>query len=183
MRKRLFVAILLDDKTKEKLENYKNNLNLNQKNNIQWIPKENLHITIYFLESIEEKLIPEIINKINQVISKTKPFSLKFEKIILAPPKKEPHMIWAQFEKNKNYDQLFFDLNNFLQKFLIKKTQINYKENIPHVTMARFKNKTKINDNDIKQINLPDLNINCINLMESQLNVNGAIYSTINTFF
>jgi 2'-5' RNA ligase len=178
MKKRLFVAIPLEQKTQQLLTHYKKHF---YEPNIAWTSPENLHITLYFLGNVEQTIISDLIDRINSVLINLKTFSLTFEQIILAPPHKTPRMIWVQFKKNKNYDHLCFILQNAIQKYESKNKPSNHQERIPHITLARFKGYVNITQEDLVQIDLPHVPIKACHLMESQLTPQGPVYKTIST--
>ncbi len=182
MEKRLFLSIQLPEPTKEILDSYKK-IPAHPELVEGWTKKENLHVTLYFLGKIEEEIIPNLIDSLNSKYKNIKPFMLKFEKITFAPPNKKARMIWAQFEKNKDYQHLFDATPRAVQNFLNNNQIINKtKEQIPHVTLARFRIPININKIDLKQPKISDLQVNSCQLMESQLNSEGPIYSTLATF-
>lgn len=180
MKKRLFIAIPLSEEILEQLESYKHYLNLK---NIHWMSKQNLHITLYFLGNVKEEEIPDLIDRLNSALIGTKAFSLIFEKITFAPPNKESRMIWAQFKNNKNYDQISRLTYNAIHKFADNKEDPEEKTIIPHVTLARFRNLFNANNITLEQPEIPKLEVKSCFLMESELNSNGSIYSTVATFF
>lgn len=177
MNKRLFVAIPLEPNIKSLLGTYKTHV-INHPN-ITWVAPQNLHITLYFLGNVAEEVIPNLIDKINTVLLDIKRFSLKHGRIVLAPPNKAPKMIWVQFEKNKNYDQLCFKLQNAIQKYENKHKPSNHKELIPHITLARFKGFVNITQEDLKQIEIPEVDVTSCHLMESTLTPEGPVYETL----
>jgi 2'-5' RNA ligase len=179
MKKRLFIAIPLEQNIQHTLGCYKQNFN---QHNITWIPPENLHITLYFLGNVEEKIIPNLIDDINATLIDIKTFSLNFKQITLAPPNKTPTMIWIQFEKNKQYDQLCFTLQNAIQKYESKNKPSNHQELIPHITLARFKGYVPITQENLVQLDIPHVPVKACHLIESQLTPEGPIYVTLSTF-
>lgn len=177
MEKRLFISIPITTEIQNILGAYKKNYHLD---NIRWIATENLHITIFFLGKIKSENIPEIINLLNNEYKKIPPFKIQFEKIKFAPPNTTATMIWAQFKTNKEYENLIKKTLSCLSKNIsIKK---NNQKNIPHITLARFKNSIDISNIELKQPLISDLNIDKCILMESKLNQNGSIYSNIAKF-
>jgi len=178
MKKRLFISINIPNEIKKELEIVQKQIDIKD---IKWVSINNLHITIYFLGTIEEKLIPILIDKLNSQLSHIKRFILKFDKILFAPPNTKSRMIWAQFYKNNEYENLYKKINNVIQDIIDKSdTTNNNKELIPHITLARF-NKS-LPDIKIKQPKIKDLIIDSYQLMESNVVDNNRVYSTIANF-
>ena len=178
MKKRLFIAIPLTQEILEELNSYKKQTKIE---NARWTAPQNLHITLYFLGSIEEEEIPDLVDRLNASLIKTKRFSLTFQNLTLAPPNKQPSMIWAQFESNKHYEQLCNKIYNSIHKYASKSEPDKSHEIIPHITLARFKNT--ITPIDLTQTELSNFTVKACHLMESKLNSDGLVYSTIATFF
>ena len=182
MKKRLFLAIPLSEEIKNELDKYKNETVLES---IRWIPSKNLHITLYFLGDVKEEEIPELIDDVNSALLNTKSFSLIFEKMTFAPPNETPRMIWVQFKKHKNYDELCRILYNAAHKFSNRPTSKpdDSKENIAHITIARFKKEQGTQGTNLKQPQITNLVVKSCHLMESKPNSDGSVYSTVATFF
>lgn len=179
MEKRLFIAIPLSQEVLESLEEYKKQTRIQ---NVRWIPKNKLHITLYFLGDTKEEHIPNLVEKLKDAYSAIKEFYLIFEKIAFAPPNRNARMIWAQFQKNTNYENLV-KLTDKVVKAATQNIQAyNAKDLIPHVTLARFNfflDPTKI---ILKQPVVQNLHISACQLFESELNSNGSIYKLISEF-
>jgi RNA 2',3'-cyclic 3'-phosphodiesterase len=179
MEKRLFISIPLTSEILEILESYGKRVRLE---NIRWISKQNLHITLYFLGDVKEALIPTLVQNLQDLYLNTKPFVLNFEKITFAPPNRRANMIWAQFHKNLNYESLLKQTDAVVKKSIEINAQYNAKELIPHTTMARFKIFINPQEFQLKQPQIPDFQVNSCELVESTLNSNGSIYTTIEKF-
>lgn len=179
MEKRLFIAIPLSQEILENLEEYKKAVRFP---NVRWIPKDNLHITLYFLGDTKEELIPNLVEKLKSAYSAIKEFDLIFEKITFAPPNRDARMIWAQFQKNINYENLV-KLTAEIVKAVTQNVQTyNAKDLIPHVTLARFKFPLDATKIILKQSVVQNLHISACQLFESELNSNGSIYTLISEF-
>lgn len=199
MEKRLFIAIPLSQEILESLGEYKKGVRIP---NVRWIPKDNLHITLYFLGDTKEELIPNLVDKLKSAYSAIKAFDLIFEKITFAPPNKDARMIWAQFQKNTNYENLVKLAGEVVKSVTQNIQTYNAKDLIPHVTLARLKFpldpsafvKTsaryspppllaKANKIILKQPEISDLHVSSCQLFESELNSNGSIYTLISEFY
>ena len=108
MQHRIFIAINLPDKVKNKLSEYRAKW---PELPCRWTKGENLHITLAFLGYLADDELPEVLRITKETILKHNPFSISLNKIIYGPPKKiPPRMIWAQGEKNEELGRLQKDL-------------------------------------------------------------------------
>ncbi len=171
---RLFTAIPLPTKVINDLKLTIENISQTNIKMRKTLP-QNLHITLCFLGNKKEKEIPQINQILTQISHQTKTFILILEKIVFFPSTHKPHMIWAKFKENKEYENLV--------KKIFKKTSTNSnnKNILPHITLARIKQKGPIN------ISLPNLQIHPItvssfNLVSSQLTSDGPIYNIMSSF-
>jgi len=179
MEKRLFISIPLNQKILEMLTNYKKQY---AQDFIRWIPAKNLHITLYFLGKIKQKLIPDLISKLNYIATQTKTFALEFEQITKAPTNHSPSMIWAQFKNNEIYENLTKAISQEVKNFVENQNLHKNKKSIPHITIARCKNSFKLKNLELTQKKLSNLEVDAFHLMESQLDTKGSNYSIIETF-
>ena len=168
-RKRIFVAVNLPDKIKEKLIGYQSQWNEIPAN---WTKKENLHITLSFLGYLADEDLPDVLDK-----------------ICYGPKgKNPPRMIWATGESEE-----LSNLQRELEKSLIfsiegDETKINQsKKNTIHVTLARIRQwdfrridpeESPIIDNDIA-ISFP---VNSVDIMESVLKKGGPKYIVLESY-
>jgi RNA 2',3'-cyclic 3'-phosphodiesterase len=179
MEKRLFIAIPLSEKILEALEEHKKRI---QVQNIRWISKNNLHITLYFLGDTKEEIIPNLVEKLKSTYESVNPFDLIFEKITFAPPNRDARMIWAQFQKNSHYENLVKLTDQTVKAVTQNITTYTAKDLIPHATLVRFKFPLDPNKIILKQPEIQNLHVCSCQLFESELNSGGSIYKLISEF-
>jgi len=126
---RLFFALPIDIDFKQRIIRAFHN---KKSHCIRFTPEENLHITIHFLGSTEERKLEEIFSKASAIAANFPSFELKFENFRLISKEKKPLMIWAQFEENPAFEKLSFQLREAFP------TGEKRKPN-PHATIARIK--------------------------------------------
>lgn len=135
---------------------------------IRWTKETNLHVTACFIGDTNADSIEEINQKVNQIVQITSRFQLSFD-LFRFVPKRQPKMIWGQFKKNEAFSAI---INQLHQALGLKK---DYKEPIPHVTLARM--KTRINFHiHSETFMVPDLPVNELVLWESELSPQGPGY-------
>ena len=109
MKKRLFFALTIPQRFKQELTTTLlkfDILNTLSSASPRIVKPENLHITMLFLASVDEKLIPGLIKLGEQICLDIKAFSLKLKDISLAPPGQKPRMIWAVFAENHSFTKI-----------------------------------------------------------------------------
>jgi 2'-5' RNA ligase len=181
MRHRLFIAINLPEKIKDRLSSFQKKY---PELPARWTKKRNLHITLVFLGYVNEQEIPEILKTVEAVAKKHDAFSLTLNRVCYGPPKKTPRMVWAHGEKSKEMGSLQSDLENSLLNLSFKKEKRPY---TVHITLARFnqmqfgriepEERPEVEGN----INLT-FEVNSIEMMKSQLKRSGAEYSIMQSF-
>jgi len=179
MKRRIFIAVNLPEKTKEKLKQYQEKFDYLP---VRWTKKASLHLTLIFIGYVSDDQMLEVCRAAREVASKVDPFFINFKKIILGPFGK-PRMIWLEGEAN----QQLVKLKNKLQKELLDCDSGFYRaENRPlkpHVTLARIKmeqwRQANINISEVEQVFEAQIPINSIEVMESDLKISGAEYATL----
>jgi len=181
MKKRLFLAIQLPKALKDSFLAYSKEYY--NATGIRWTAPENLHITVYFLGYVDERDVSDIIEKIDNILVKVRPFNLELQQIEFAPPARPARMIWAVFaDKNGEYKNFVDTVYNELKEFSPK--DFRGRERIAHVTVARFNNPSCLKSLVLKQ---PDaagkaFKVSSINLMESKLSSKGPTYKIVHNF-
>ncbi|GIW66300.1 MAG: RNA 2',3'-cyclic phosphodiesterase [Candidatus Parcubacteria bacterium] len=140
MNKRLFIAFPLTSGLYPKINNLEKEIS--KKLKINWIPLNNLHLTLIFLGYKKIDFIDKIVDILKNTIFKNneifKSFNLIFSKVDYGPPGKK-RMIWLYIKKNKHLEEI----KNKLTDSLIENKIIFQAENrefVPHVNLARLKN-------------------------------------------
>ena len=176
MKKRLFFAVPLSEKYLEIFVSYRDNF---AQKGIRWTNEENLHLTVCFFGDIEEGSVSDLVSDLKRSLSQIKPFALKFDKIMLAPPARPPRMIWGMFFGKKKYQDLTGLVFRAAEKYLEEKQELKW---MPHVTLARFKDFFDPSGLKLIQVELPDFLISSCRLVSSDLTPAGPIYKTVEIF-
>jgi len=157
MNHRIFIAINLPEKVKEKLADFQNKwLELP----CRWTRKDNLHITLEFLGYLTDEELIELCQKTKEIASKKDSFSVHLNKICYGPPNKPPKMVWAVGEK--------------IQELNI----------VPHITLGRIKTWefNRLEPEERPEINTEislSFEVNSIEVMESELKRGGPSYTLL----
>ncbi|MDD5568816.1 MAG: RNA 2',3'-cyclic phosphodiesterase [Candidatus Pacebacteria bacterium] len=193
MKKRIFIAINLPDKVKERAYEIQQEVDssfayFTGASPIKWTKKNNLHVTLFFVGYLELDDLAQVFNIVQNVADDTDAFDLKLKNIDYAPPGKiPPKMVWINGEKST-------ELGNLQQKLeasLLEHPNINLeRENsgfIPHITLGRIVQWqwARINPEEITELNkdFPHVfGVRTIEVMESELKKGGAEYTILKSF-
>lgn len=148
------------------------------KQNLRWTKPQNLHITVLFLGEVKKEKIADLTSSLKR-LSAIEPFKLNFQRFCLAPPYRPPRMIWAEFEKSLAFDRLCQKAYLFSCDFCSVRPP---QREIPHVTLARFKDKLKSFDFPLNPPCLEALLVKQVCLMSSLLTPRGPIYNQLEKF-
>jgi 2'-5' RNA ligase len=182
-KRRLFIAINLPGEVKRKLAEWreKTEIQLHPNNGeINWVRRENLHITLVFIGYATDDETYGIAKTIKEAAKKHEPFFINLERIIIGPPDRTPRMFWVEGEKSQELADLQMDLENVLS------IGGNYKKEArafrPHITLARFKYDVakRIKEmGDIEEKINYQIPVDSIELMQSELRRTGPIYTIL----
>lgn len=164
---RLFVAICFEEKVKNDLFSLEEKVKTYSCGN--FVPKENLHLTLTFIG--ETKRSEEIKTALSKI--KIPEFSIKLSKFGTF----ENSVFWIGTEKNKALENLNDEILKSLEglEFNLEK-----REFIPHITLARKFSNTEMPFNEIeKEIPKYEIKVESISLMRSDKTEKGVSYTEI----
>ena len=133
MKKKIFIAINLPERIKNKLEKYQEEISssFNDFCPIKWTRKENLHITLFFIGFVEFDELMDVFNRVEQAVENIDPFNVDLENISYAPKADNPKMVWANGKESSE----MIEINDQLEKALDFTTVNKFK---PHITLGRI---------------------------------------------
>lgn len=181
MTKRLFVAINISDHTKDVLSA---NQDRSVNKDVKWTKPENFHFTINFLGVTDINDLLKIADTLREIAGQAQEFDLEYKELAFAPPNKtKPTMIWAVFNSNDFFDELVENINEEMLKILSTYSS-GRKEQTPHITLARFKGADVPKSIQLvkSKKGLKSIHVSSIELMESELNSSGPIYTILESF-
>ena len=180
---RIFIAINLPENIKKELIFYQEKW---PELPIRWTRKENLHITLVFVGSVNDEEVLEICRAAREAAGRHNSFSINLNRICYGPPKKiPPRMVWVEGEKSKELADLRDDLENSLLKSSGQKYQeIKSQPFSPHITLGRIKEWEfkKIDPEERPEIETLislDFDVLSIEVMESELKKGGPEYCVL----
>ncbi len=183
--KRLFVAIQLDEKSREALGAYRDNRERAMPS-VRWMPAGNLHVTVLFLGDTKEEEIPRISGELSAIAGGTPKFTMTFGAPVYAPPhplrretSRPPTMVWMTVGETGEFTRLAKGIIGALG------TPHDLKKISPHITLARFREGAVTSDpSKLGRTGLEGkgLAVDAITLMESRLTPSGAVYAQLGEF-
>jgi len=176
-KKRIFLAIPLEEKFKQEIGKVLSNIKPKLKE-IRFTSEDYWHLTVVPPQYLNDSELNRMIELIANL--QLEKFKLKANRIAFAPFNSNYRMIWLVFDKN----QEFISLKEKIIKTLsaeFKLERIINREEIIHLTLARFKffNKNWLNILPIKLT--PEVEINKIEFWKSNLKRTGAEYEILKT--
>ena len=163
---RCFIAVEIPDETKKKISHVKKEFQG------KIVSDENIHVTLKFLGDVDEKNIPNIIEKLKKVSFKS--FDISFIGVGAFPKNSHARVLWIGCESP--------ELNALARQ--IQHILPPSEDFVGHVTVARmeyqdvtsFVNKHKDNE-------FGTMHCTSFVLKKSILTPKGSVYSTIETFY
>ncbi len=149
---------------------------------IKFVEDENLHLTLKFLGEVDERLIPQIEEKMLNI--KASSFTITLKNIGVFTPS-YPRVLWIGVERGaSNLAELASNINVNLSGLGFREEK---KDFTPHLTIGRVKyvkNKSQLIEKiqALKDLDFGSMTIKCFKLKKSTLTPNGPIYETIKEF-
>lgn len=191
MKRRIFIAINLSEKVRKRLKEYQEKFDslfthrsFSGGGPVRWTKAPSLHLTLVFIGYVDNEQMLETCKITRKVAEGVEPFFINFKRIIFGPVGKEPRMIWLEGQISEELSQLKSRLEKAL---LAGDTGFRRPETrafSPHLTLARIKSdewcKLLVSDtNSEEQKFEAQLEVNNIEVMESDLKFDGAEYATL----
>lgn len=175
MKKRLFIAIDLSQKIKERIVRLQNNLKT-ESPRATWVRPENIHLTLIFLGNTDYNQIPEIIS----ILSKLKDdvFEVTFSSLDGFPNQNRAEIIFLGIKENLALKYLQGKIRTSLEKLNLR---IDDKAYVPHLTLARLKRPKKLTKTKI-DIDIGNFLAKEFTLYESELQPEGPKHTIIKKF-
>lgn len=141
MKKRLFVAIEIPGKIKEKIIALQKNFD-SQSDDVSWVKPENMHLTLVFLGDTDYNQIPNIIACLERL--KDDAFEVSLAEIGGFPNLDKAHTLWIGVRNNLALSALFYLREKIAKCLRGLSLNVDEKNFIPHITIARFKKRREV---------------------------------------
>ncbi|MEK7512470.1 MAG: RNA 2',3'-cyclic phosphodiesterase [Patescibacteria group bacterium] len=176
---RCFLAINLPEETKEHLEDIILKIEAkNRHQEVKWTETEHLHLTLGFIEEIDQDTLKNIIIDL-EALNVPKDFFLSLNRLGVFPNENSPRVIKISLLDNGNN---LPSINSFIKNVFIKHNiPVDEHPFSPHITIGRVKRPGVYLrlDQTIKPISF---SVNSIDLMKSELTSAGPIYTLLKSF-
>ncbi len=138
---RTFIAIELEDDLKEQLSALiKEFMSVSQ--NIRWIKKQGMHLTLKFLGEIDQDKIPQIESLMTAIAHKTDAFPLQLKGTGAFPPgKRNPRVLWVGITENPSLLHLQDEVESGCERMGFPREKRRFH---PHLTLGRVKDYSKL---------------------------------------
>jgi 2'-5' RNA ligase len=163
---RLFIAAGLPEEANSALQKIQDA--------IKGSKERQFHLTYSFLGEVSETKLPKIIEAISKVEACSQETS--FSQIGFFPNRKDPRVVWIGLSKAEELIKQQRLLAKALSASGFEKTKFT-----PHITLARIKDKKKLDGIDFSSIGIPkfSFSISGFSLFKSTLTPQGSIYETL----
>ncbi len=178
---RLFLAIEIPPRISEEIVSLR--AKFIKRTQIREVKKDNLHLTIKFLGEVDEGMMNKVIQAIKNKV-RAPSFKLKVKGAGVFPSINAPRVIWVGGESEGNH---IFELKKSVDETLSEIGFPNDKEFISHITIARVKGRTDIDEikrliREAEDKTFGEFDVEEFFLFESKLTPDGPIYKKIEAF-
>lgn len=171
---RLFIGIPLNDLIRDflntRVDELKHQLLLKQ---ITWVPKENYHVTLLFLGSVETEKLSVIKENLTKIEQRLEAFPIEINGVILFPNPKHPKIIAAKIQLTESLGKLHATLYQEMSSLGFKLDERPY---LPHVTLGRIKHGICSPDEAKRNPGIPDAPVH-----QSQLITQLVLFESLQT--
>jgi 2'-5' RNA ligase len=147
-----------------------------------WVKAGNIHLTLKFLGEVDPSDIQPIGEVLERVAQRHPPFSMRIGGIGAFPNLARPRVLWVGVTVGAA------EVKAFAQELNAELSGCGYpsdnKRSNPHLTLARLKSGVNLNPlvdifRQYDQMDGPDMVVDGIALIQSQLHPSGAIYTPL----
>jgi 2'-5' RNA ligase len=146
---------------------------------IRWVNTRNIHLTLKFLGSIEEKTSKKIIDEIKSICSHYRPFDLTIKGVGMFPNVKSPRVLWVGVNGSNVLTELKKDIEDGMSSLGFESEDRKF---TPHLTLGRFRSgKGKECIRELMErygdSTLGTTSVHFVSFMRSDLHPKGARYT------
>lgn len=180
---RTFLAIPLPDNIKEYLVNYSKPI-MDRNDRINWVKKDNIHITIGFLGDTRPDVIDEQAEGLGKILADYPAINMGLTDTGIFPHANSPRVLWIGAMP---YDKTLIVMVDVVKDHLRSLGyELDNRKFQPHITLGRVKSISRksvfIHDflsSEVRDMSFP---VAEIKWFESELTSTGAIYKELKTF-
>jgi 2'-5' RNA ligase len=148
---------------------------------VKWVPPGNVHLTLKFLGSTDEALVPKIRESLMNKLSHYKVFYIKIAGIGCFPSEKRPRVIWIGMEDSEVLSKIQRDIDAEIMHFGFVPENRPFS---PHLTIGRVRSPKRVPDlmkrlTEFREVDFGAIEVKNIHVMKSELRQAGAEYSSL----
>jgi RNA 2',3'-cyclic 3'-phosphodiesterase len=180
MNLRCFIAIDIPEQIRQEIGGLIDILNKYDAD-VKWIPAANLHLTLKFLGSTPETLLPKINGSLSSAVASYEPFYIKIGDTGVFPNRKYPRICWIGIEDTGILKTLQSDIETSMKLFGFKTEDRAFN---PHLTIGRVRSRqgmiNVVNELDsYKGRTFGSVMVGNIKIMKSELHPEGPEYTCL----
>ncbi len=180
--RRLFIAFSVEIGTELEAAIKRTRIGAQQRRmEVNWVPKENLHVTLNFLGATPPERIPDLERLIESVGQKHAAFSTSIRGFGAFPDTRHARVLWAGIRNSRALSELQWALREALVQSGFPQED---REFVPHLTLGRLRKARAVDDllSPYVRTTFDDLRIESIALYESIQRGPHPVYEVIKTF-
>jgi 2'-5' RNA ligase len=177
---RAFVAVRIESVMIQKISEVQSQLQ-ESLTGIRWVAEENLHFTLKFLGSVEDKKVASIMQALEEALRPVQCFSLVGKGIGVFPKLKRARVLWIGLQ-GQGLHRIAAEVETALEPLGFSRERRDF---APHLTLGRWRNPglqpqrlreqiERWQDYDFGQSKVDE-----VVLFQSVLKPNGAVYSPL----
>lgn len=184
---RSFIAIELPEALKAELSRLQAQLKSGEQRWVKWVDPYSIHLTLKFLGNVAPDRLDDITRVMAAAVPEIAPFTLEVKELGVFPNLRRVQVVWVglsgELDKLKELQQ---NLESGLATLGFTPESRPF---VPHLTLARLRDQaTPAQRQSLGQLiagtsfkAAPDIKVESISLIKSQLTREGAIYSQISS--
>lgn len=174
---RIFIAINLPQELKENLKKLQEELS-EYLPNIRWTKPENIHLTLAFLGPVKD--LEKVIKITKEAAEGLESFKLRLKGLGVFPQARRARILWVGILNDSKLSSLNLAL---FRRLTQGGFHLDDRKFSPHITIGRIKEKIRealsFVLNKFKENEFGQFQVKSIEVMESQLRIEGPIYKVI----
>lgn len=181
---RTFIAIELEENLKNQLSSLISEF-MNVSQNIKWVKKQGMHLTLKFLGEIGLDKVNEIESCMEKIAKKTDSFVLQIKGTGFFPPgKKNPRVLWVGITGDSSLLNLQAEVESGCERLGFPQEMRKFH---PHLTLGRVKAHSKLGGvlpllEKNRETPFGEMIVKKITFFQSLLKPTGAEYKVLSEF-
>jgi len=177
---RCFIAINLPDRVTRSIADMIAELRKSAAD-VAWVQIEKIHLTLKFLGSTEDSLIPKMAERISKKLSHYDAFCIKIVGLGCFPSEKRPRVFWVGMESSDLLTGIQKDMDAQAAEFGFALEDRPFS---PHLTIGRVRSQKGIAEMlrrfaEFRRADFGAVEVKCIHIIKSELKPAGAEYTCL----